>query len=153
MRFKVPQNIDIEDKIIGPLTGKQFLWLIGGGIIVLVSYQFFDFSLFLMVAVIAGGLACAFAFLRPYGQSLIVFLSYFFIYSLKGKQYIWQKKKDRFFLEQTEQEKKALKKEKNIFPARKKFSYKEADRIAKTLDNPEDYLENLEGEKLSPRRK
>lgn len=33
MQYKVPQNIDLEDKIVGPFTMKQFLYLlVGGGI-------------------------------------------------------------------------------------------------------------------------
>ena len=30
MMFSVPQFIDVEDKIIGPLTLKQFIYLAGG---------------------------------------------------------------------------------------------------------------------------
>lgn len=33
MRYKVPQNIDIQDKILGPLTMVQFIYaIVGGGI-------------------------------------------------------------------------------------------------------------------------
>lgn len=31
MQYKVPQNIDLEDKIVGPFTMKQFLYLLVGG--------------------------------------------------------------------------------------------------------------------------
>jgi len=31
MQYQVPQFIEIEDKIFGPLTLKQFLYLAGGG--------------------------------------------------------------------------------------------------------------------------
>ena len=30
MRYQVPQFIDVEDKIFGPLTLKQFLYVAGG---------------------------------------------------------------------------------------------------------------------------
>ncbi|NCT02072.1 PrgI family protein, partial [Candidatus Parcubacteria bacterium] len=30
MRFEVPQFIEVEDKIFGPLTWRQFLYLSGG---------------------------------------------------------------------------------------------------------------------------
>ena len=30
MQFQVPQFIEIEDKIIGPFTVKQFIYLVGG---------------------------------------------------------------------------------------------------------------------------
>ncbi|TSC80302.1 MAG: hypothetical protein G01um101429_152 [Parcubacteria group bacterium Gr01-1014_29] len=30
-QFQVPQFIEVEDKIFGPLTTKQFFYLLGGG--------------------------------------------------------------------------------------------------------------------------
>ena len=39
MLFNVPQYIDVEDKIVGPLTGKQLLWMIGMGIMLLVLWN------------------------------------------------------------------------------------------------------------------
>ena len=33
MQFQVPQGIDMEDKIVGPLTLIQFLYLLVGGVI------------------------------------------------------------------------------------------------------------------------
>jgi len=30
MRFEVPQFIEVEDKIFGPFTWKQFIYLMGG---------------------------------------------------------------------------------------------------------------------------
>lgn len=45
MQYSVPQFIDVEDKIIGPLTLKQFLVLLAGGL-----FAFFYWSLFKMSA-------------------------------------------------------------------------------------------------------
>lgn len=36
--FSTPQFIDVEDKIAGPLTWRQLLWMIGMGITLLVIY-------------------------------------------------------------------------------------------------------------------
>ncbi len=41
MQFSVPQFVEIEDKIIGPLTLKQFLILLGGGLIELLYNSVF----------------------------------------------------------------------------------------------------------------
>ncbi len=41
MQYKVPQNIDIEDKIVGPFTMKQFLYLMVGGFI---CYGWWNYS-------------------------------------------------------------------------------------------------------------
>ena len=57
MRFQVPQFIDIEDKIFGPLTFKQFVYLAGGGGLAFLIYKSVPFMLALplMLAVIGLG--------------------------------------------------------------------------------------------------
>ena len=50
-QFTVPQFIDVENKIIGPITARQFLILLIAAIIVAISYKIFDFSLFLTVGI------------------------------------------------------------------------------------------------------
>ena len=40
MRFHVPQFIEKESKIIGPLTLRQFLWLLAGGGLLLILKLF-----------------------------------------------------------------------------------------------------------------
>ena len=39
MRFQVPQFIEVEDKIFGPLTLKQFIYLAGAGGLVFVLWR------------------------------------------------------------------------------------------------------------------
>lgn len=45
MQFSVPQFVEIEDKIIGPLTLKQFLILLGGGLIELLYRSIFNIGI------------------------------------------------------------------------------------------------------------
>ncbi len=65
MEYKVPQNIDIEDKVVGPLTLRQFIIiLIGVGLIIVLNFALygpirFFFYLFSMI-IIAGALGLAF---------------------------------------------------------------------------------------------
>lgn len=133
MRFKVPQNVDIEDKIIGPLTGKQFLWFLGGAALLFLLWKLVDFSLFIFFAVIIMGVMAAFAFVRPYQQSMVVFLSNIFLYSSKGKKYLWQKEKKTAGSQEL-----STKKEGEAFVIVKKtFSYKEAEKLAKKTDSQE----------------
>ncbi len=47
----VPQFIDVEDKIIGPITVRQFLILIVAGLIVLLEYKLSDMALFLVLGI------------------------------------------------------------------------------------------------------
>ncbi len=63
MQFAVPQFTDVEDKLIGPLTLKQFLVLLATGGVILLFYSilkisFFFFIFALPVALL--GLALAF---------------------------------------------------------------------------------------------
>ncbi len=90
MRFQVPQFTDVEDKIVGPLTLKQFLYLAGatGACIVIFSSlpKWLAFPLMFVVGIL--GLALAFYKVneRPFIQVLQSFLTY----TLKEKLYIWK---------------------------------------------------------------
>lgn len=73
-QFTVPQFIDVESKIIGPITTRQFLIFLAAAIIIGISYRVFDFSLFLTVAIVVGGLAVVFAFVKINGRPFHFFV-------------------------------------------------------------------------------
>ncbi|MDP3993812.1 MAG: PrgI family protein [Candidatus Doudnabacteria bacterium] len=50
MQYNIPQFVDVEDKIIGPLTLKQFLTLLGGGLLVFLFWSMFKVSLYFFAA-------------------------------------------------------------------------------------------------------
>lgn len=91
MRFDVPQFIEIEDKIIGPLTWKQFVYVFGGGGILLILYLHVSFFIFCLVGVPIGGLAAALAFQKINNRSFSLFLEAFFLYTTKHKLYFWKR--------------------------------------------------------------
>ena len=91
MRFTVPQFIEREAKIIGPLTFKQFLYVGAAGLVCFIVYFSFSFDVFLMSCFFFGGIASAFAFLHIDGIPLTKFLWNFFKYSLSPKAYLWKK--------------------------------------------------------------
>lgn len=91
MRFQVPQFIEVEDKIFGSLTFKQFVYIAGGvGICVLLFTflpKFIAFILAIPVAVLAGALA-----FYPYnGKPFINLVESFFHYTMTNKLYVWRK--------------------------------------------------------------
>ena len=43
MQYQLPQFIDIEDKIVGPLTFKQFIYIAGGAGICFIAYRLLPF--------------------------------------------------------------------------------------------------------------
>ncbi len=91
MRFQVPQFTDVEDKIFGPLTFKQFVYLAGSGglcviIYFLIPIGFVAFALMLPVAAFGAALA----FYKVNGKSFINMVEAFLKYSIAGKLYIWK---------------------------------------------------------------
>ena len=91
MQFQVPQFIEVEDKIFGPLTFKQFIYLAGGGGLAFTIYSLLPtfISLFLIIAVVA--LALALAFYKVNGKPFINVVESAFKYYISGKLYIWRK--------------------------------------------------------------
>jgi len=73
-QFTVPQFIDVEDKIIGPITTRQFLIILAGGILVAILYKVFDFSLFVTSTVFVGIICFTFAFIKINGRPFHFFI-------------------------------------------------------------------------------
>ena len=93
--FNVPQFIDIEDKIVGPLTAKQLGWLALDGVILLFCWSFLDTSAFIVIAILVSLIFGALAFYRPHGQPLIMFLLSAIYFFTKPKIYMWKRLPDQ----------------------------------------------------------
>jgi len=95
MRFTVPQFIEHEAKIVGPLTFKQFIFVGVAGAICFVLYFSIgqdNFLLFFMLSVIILGGGAGLAFLKISGQKLPTVLVNFFRFSIASKFYAWKTK-------------------------------------------------------------
>lgn len=90
-QFVVPQFIDVESKIIGPITTRQFLILIITSFFIFVSYKLADFTLFLFFAVIFFSIGVIFAFVKINGQPFHYFLLNIIQTSKKPRLRIWYK--------------------------------------------------------------
>ncbi len=73
-QFVVPQFIDVEDKILGPITVRQFLILLIVGLTDALIFRFADFALFLILAIIITGAGLILAFVKVNGQPFHYFL-------------------------------------------------------------------------------
>jgi len=93
MQFQVPQFIDIEDKIVGPLTLKQFLYLAAGFGISFILYFTVKFFIWITFTIIIAGAAIAFAFVKINGQPLSKIVISMISFYLKPQKYIWQPEK------------------------------------------------------------
>ena len=87
--YQVPQFVDIEDRIIGPLTLKQFLYLAFGGAILFVAWFIFKFYIWIIIAVPVTAAALAFAFIKINDRPFVYFFLSFISYHLKPKLYIF----------------------------------------------------------------
>ena len=95
MQFNVPQFIESEAKIAGPLTFKQVLYLTGAGLIIMFLYfslAKINFLAFIIITVFLVGFSLAFAFLKIHGYSFSVLLKNFFGYFVSSKIYLWERK-------------------------------------------------------------
>src|SRR3989344_1764213 len=97
MRFQVPQFIDIEDKIVGPFTLKQFITYVVAIMFLVTVYIYSDLSLFITIAIPVLGIAAVFAHMKIYGKSFGMVVVSGVSYALKGQMYIWRRQKDKPF--------------------------------------------------------
>ena len=73
-RFVVPQFIDVEDKIFGPITTRQFVIMLVAGLILFVAFKLADTPLFIFLAATIGGFALILAFVKINGQPFHLFI-------------------------------------------------------------------------------
>jgi hypothetical protein len=73
-QFVIPQFIDVEDKIIGPITARQFIILLAVTIILFILYKLFTFLYFLFFGLPVFGLGVILAFVKINGQPFHYFL-------------------------------------------------------------------------------
>ena len=74
MQFIVPQFIDIETKIIGPITPRQFIILIVTAGLIFICYKLADFALFIIEAVFLFIIGGVLAFFKINGRPIHYFL-------------------------------------------------------------------------------
>ena len=91
MQFKVPQFLDIEDKIFGPFTFRQFAYLAGGAGLCFVLYKLLGLFLGAIPILAIAGLALMLAFYRPNNKPFVNMLESGFKYFTQSKLYIWKK--------------------------------------------------------------
>lgn len=101
MQFQVPQFIEVEDKIFGPLTFKQFVYIAGGAAVAYLLYRFLPLYIAGIPMVLVVGLAITLAFVEINSKPFISIIESAFYFLAKSKLYLWksdyrsdEKKKD-----------------------------------------------------------
>lgn len=131
--FNVPQFIDIEDKLVGPLTAKQLGWLGAAGVIGLVLWATLDFSAFLIGMAIDLMIFGSLAFYKPYNQPLIQFIFSSIYFLFRPRVYVWRRNYDNI----KTVSKKPVEKKGPAVSERKVIDSGKIKEISKILDNKE----------------
>ena len=91
MRYQVPQFIEVESKIFGPLTLKQFIYLAGGAGISVVLFSFLPKFLAIIISAPVVIFSMALAFYKVNNRPFIYFVESALKYFIGSKLYIWKK--------------------------------------------------------------
>lgn len=92
MRFQVPQFINYQLKVLGPLNLRQTLFLGIAGATIFVMRFFIPFQIFLPASLFLAVGALALGFLKIEGRTLPVVLINFFMFSISPKLFLWKRK-------------------------------------------------------------
>jgi hypothetical protein len=95
MQFKVPQFLEIEDKIFGPFTFKEFIYLAGGAGLCFVLFKLLGFLWGAIPILAIGGFSLALTFYRPNNKPFIFMIESSLKYFSQNKLYIWKKQIDK----------------------------------------------------------
>jgi hypothetical protein len=90
-QYVVPQFIDVEDKIIGPITTRQFVILLIVAMLMFVAFKLFDFALFITVGVLEFAVGGILAFAKINGQPFHFFLLNLLQTMRKPGRRVWDK--------------------------------------------------------------
>lgn len=108
MRFEVPQFIEVESKVIGPFTWKQFVYLGGGVGLLVVLFLTLPFILFVALGLPFAILSGTLAFQKINNRPLSLFLESMFNFFIRKKLYLWRRSEQQQIVERSAQSKAAL---------------------------------------------
>ncbi len=91
-QYQVPQFIEVEDKIFGPLTLKQFIYLAGGGGLCLLMFSLLPLYLTVLFGIPVMAFSAGLAFFSINGRPLIHALEHAFSYFFGSKLYLWKQR-------------------------------------------------------------
>ena len=92
MQFKVPQFIDVEDKLFGPFSFKQFAYMAGGAGLAFTLYKILPFwiAIFLILPVVI--LTVLLVFYRINNKPFAFYLQAAIYYFASSKLFIWKQR-------------------------------------------------------------
>ena len=89
-QFTVPQFIDVEDKIIGPITTRQFIIMLVAILADFLAFKVLTFVFFILFLLVVTGFAIILAFTKINGQPFHYFLLNLFQTFRRPRLRVWQ---------------------------------------------------------------
>lgn len=133
-QFTVPQFIDVEPKIIGPITTRQFLIFLGTALLIFLFYKLFNFGTFVITSVLIFIISVVFAFVKINGRNFHYFLLNLIQTLKRPALRIWNHKS----VTMENKEEKEIEYE-NILPAQKYFSKSKSEELSLIIDSKGKY--------------
>ena len=91
MQFKVPQFLEIEDKIFGPFTFKEFAYLAGGAGLCYTLFKLLGIWIGAIPILLIAGLSGALTFYHPNGKPFINMIEAGIKFASHDRLYIWKR--------------------------------------------------------------
>ena len=130
MQFKVPQKIDIEDRIVGPLTMVQFVYAVVGGGAAYLLLNVMPSPINYIMAIPVAIFTFFIVFVKINGRPFSNFLRNLLIYYTNPKTRLWYKGQSDVRVEIYQ----PPRKERSDIYAGKRYSQEEIERIAEIID-------------------
>ena len=92
MQFKVPQFIDIQDKLFGPFTFRQFAYLAGGAGLTFIIYKLLPIWIAIFLIIPVAILSALLVFYKINGKPFAFYLQAGISYLTSSKLYIWKQR-------------------------------------------------------------
>ena len=137
MQFAIPQFIEVEDKVIGPLTVRQFIFLVIGGVLMVIYWSLADLGLFIVLALITAAVVVAFAFVKVNGRSFQIFLIAFLQFNTRPRLRTWYRETGAQRLKTSLKKKNKIivtKEEEEIYSGGKRLVRSQLEHLSSILD-------------------
>lgn len=139
MQFKVPQNVQREDTIVGPLTFKQLIICAVGGGLTYAIYTILSkensWAVWILPVLFFGGLTIAFAFVKIHELTFTQYLASLFVYHYLPQKRIWIKGSAEVPTPLEEQKPNTSKQAEETKKEKQQETIKKLDSLVKILDN------------------
>lgn len=93
MRFQVPQFIEIEDKIFGPFTFRQFIYMLGGGGLAYLSFEYLPSVVGVPIGIGAAILGLLLTFYKFNNRPFAFAIQAWAKFVANARLYVWKPRK------------------------------------------------------------